>query len=156
MLCEALIDRFPQLLLDWSVKLQAVQRAELTAMQKEVTAKSSELAVAESRLKAEKDLRDQERWSYERSLADQAKLAAQNDEHLKAMVRMWCLRGWEGREGGGERDIATSCWVVLAFEGENRRRRRTKQGVCGGLTGGAGRDFVARGMGLLCARTTLN
>ena len=86
MLCEALIDRFPQLLLDWSVKLQAVQRAELAAMHKEVTAKSSELAVAESKLKAEKDLRDQERWSYERSLADQAKLAAQNDEHLKAMV----------------------------------------------------------------------
>ncbi len=116
MLCEALIDRFPQLLLDWSVKLQAVQRAELTAMQKEVTAKSSELAVAESRLKAEKDLRDQERWSYERSLADQAKLAAQNDEHLKAMVRV-LMSDSVGREGGGLRSktmpqVAGLCWLL--------------------------------------------
>jgi hypothetical protein len=98
------------------VKLQAVQRAELTAMQKEVTAKSSELAVAESRLKAEKDLRDQERWSYERSLADQAKLAAQNDEHLKAMVRV-LMSDIVGREGGGLRSetvpqVAGLCWLL--------------------------------------------
>lgn len=42
--------------------------------------------VFESKLKAANDLRDQERWSYERSLADQAKMAAQNEDHLKAMV----------------------------------------------------------------------
>ncbi len=93
-LCEAMVERFPQILMDWADKLQVVQKAEMAALHKEVMAKTSDLAVLESKLKADQDLREQERWSYERSLADQAKLAAQNDEHLKAMVRwrvMLCL-----------------------------------------------------------------
>ena len=85
-LCEAIVERFPQILLEWADKLQVVQRAEMTALNKELVAKTSEIAVLESKLKADQDLREQEKWSYERSLTDQAKLAAQNDEHLKAMV----------------------------------------------------------------------
>jgi hypothetical protein len=98
---EATMEKFPAILLEWSDKLSTHQKDALVAMQRELSAKSTELALAESREKAEKDMRLQEKVVYEKTLQDQTRISALEIEHLKTLVRPLlslsppCHR-WEG------------------------------------------------------------
>ena len=88
------MDRFPPILLEWADRLSAFQKDTLAGLQKDLAARTTELALADSREKTEHEMREQEKSVYTKTLQDQARIAALENEHLRELVCVWCLYYW--------------------------------------------------------------
>lgn len=85
-----MLDRYPALLSDWADKLSAYQKDSLTSLTRDLAARTSDLAAAEAREKAAQDLREQEKAAYTRTLQEQTRIAALENEHLRELVGRSC------------------------------------------------------------------
>lgn len=99
---DAVMEKFPTILLEWADKLSTFQKDLVGTLQKELAAKGNELALCESREKAERDMRAQEKIVYEKTLSDQARIAALEQEHAKSLV--------------SARGLGICCLLALASE----------------------------------------